>query len=581
MTMSDFSSADVMTAATSVEDVVSQIETTFAQVGSHLGRGHEIFQDLNGGLALLSDELSGAKIEGATTALHDIAAKLTGLAEVLPQESALLGAIGSSANEASNVLKPLVKQIQMVMIIARSARIEAAALDTSQESFLDFTQEAFELAKAVQTSIDGCTDDQQRLMDAINVALTRQREFEGRYRSQLLSVSDELTSAHSGMQGRQADSVRLAELTSASTKRIAEAVGVAIVSLQAGDSTRQRLEHVCRALRIAAGSEPSLIPAGIDMQADKKTARLICQLQVSQLQSSATSFDGDIRDIDRSLKALVADAAEIVGNGRSLYGGDGDMTSFLSTMKQALAQASALISTCESSRQSVEDALAVVEETLAKFRSAITSLAETIVDIILIGMNAGLKAAQLGVKGRAFVVIANELKATADNISAGADLLKPILDNIEGAAGNLKRIRVEGDASKMADLEPSILHAIQETEAGNGQLNQLMGRLVHEGSQFEELMADAQTSLSVLSGKSAALPQVARQLEAANGSAIKMSADEASAIEFVFDDLYAQYTMVSERDVHQKFAQRVGLSSKPAANEPAQGQDSADDVLFF
>src|ERR1700754_4256105 len=208
--MSNGSSAEVMTCASLVEDVVSQIETTFAQVGGHLGRGHAIFQDLNGGLALLSDELSGAKIEGATTALRHIAAKLTGLAEVLPRESALLSAIGASANEASNVLKPLVKQIQMVMIIARSARIEAAALDTSQESFLDFTQEAFELARAVQSSIDGCADDQQRLMDAINVALSRQRDFEGRYHSQLLSVSEELTSAHSGMQGRQADIVRLA-----------------------------------------------------------------------------------------------------------------------------------------------------------------------------------------------------------------------------------------------------------------------------------------------------------------------------------------------------------------------------------
>lgn len=577
--MSNCSPADVMSAVTSVEDVVSQIETTFAQVGNHLGRGHAIFQDLNGGLALLSDELSGAKIEGATTALHDIAAKLTGLAEVLPQESALLGAIGASASEASNVLKPLVKQIQMVMIIARSARIEAAALDTSQESFLDFTQEAFELAKAVQSSVDACTDDQQRLVDAISVALSRQRDFEGRYRAQLLSVSDELTCAHSGMQGRQTDSVRLAESTSASTKRIAEAVGVAIVSLQAGDSTRQRLEHVCRGLRIAAGSEPSLAPAVDDAQIDEQTARLICQLQVSQLKSSATSFDGDIRDIDRSLRALVADATEIVGHGRSLYGGDGDMTSFLSTMKQALAQASALISTCENSRQSVEDALSVVEETLGKFRSAITALAETIVDIILIGMNAGLKAAQLGVKGRAFVVIANELKATADNISAGADQLKPILDNIEGAAGNLKRLRIEGDSSKMSDLEPSILHAIQEIEAGNGQLNQLMARLVQEGSQFEELMADAQTSLSVLSGKAATLPEVARQLEAVNGSPVKLSADEAFAIENVFDDLYEQYTMVSERDVHQQFAQRVGLSQKFAMSEPAQ--DSADDVLFF
>lgn len=579
--MSDCISTDVLTAATSVEGVVSQIEDTFAKVGDHLGRGHAIFLDLNGGLALLSDELSGAKIEGASVALQDIAAKLTGLAEVLPSESALLGTIGRSAGEASGVLKSLVKQIQMVMIIARSARIEAAALDTSQESFLDFTQEAFELAKAVQLSIDACAEDQQRLVEAINIALNRQREFEARYRAQLLSVSVELISAHSGMQARQAQSVRLAELTSASTKRIAEAVGIAIVSLQAGDSTRQRLEHVCGGLRIAADSGPSMVPVVSNAQTNTPAARLICQLQAEQLKSSAASFGNDMGDIDRSLNALVADAAEIVGHGRSLYGGDGDMTSFLSTVKQALAQASTLIGTCESSRKSVDDALSVVEQTLGKFRLAITSLAETIVDIILIGMNAGLKAAQLGVKGRAFVVIANELKATADNISAGAELLKPILDNIEGSAGNLKRLRVEGDPSMMADLEPSILHAIQGIEAGNGQLGQLMARLVQEGSQFEELMTGAQTFLSVLREKSVALPQIARLLETVDGNSINLSHGDACAVEPVFDDLYAQYTMVSERDVHQHFAQRVGLSQKFVINVPAQEQNSTDDVLFF
>jgi hypothetical protein len=39
--------------------------------------------------------------------------------------------------------------------------------------------------------------------------------------------------------------------------------------------------------------------------------------------------------------------------------------------------------------------------------------------------------------------------------------------------------------------------------------------------------------------------------------------------------------MVSERDVHQQFAQRVGLPQKTVVNEPAQEQDSVDDVLFF
>jgi hypothetical protein len=48
------------TAIASIEEVSSNIEATFAEVGGHLGRGHAMFNDLNDGLAALSQELSGA-----------------------------------------------------------------------------------------------------------------------------------------------------------------------------------------------------------------------------------------------------------------------------------------------------------------------------------------------------------------------------------------------------------------------------------------------------------------------------------------------------------------------------------------
>src|SRR5262249_21707835 len=132
--------ADTITeAVTSIEDVSSRIEDTFAQAGNHLGRGHSIFKELNGGLIALSRELSGTEIEGASAALRDIAARLNGFAEALPAESTLLGSLGSSAKEASSLLQPLAKHVQLITIIARSARIEAASLDENRANFLAFT----------------------------------------------------------------------------------------------------------------------------------------------------------------------------------------------------------------------------------------------------------------------------------------------------------------------------------------------------------------------------------------------------------------------------------------------------------
>ncbi|MBR0851346.1 chemotaxis protein [Bradyrhizobium diazoefficiens] len=575
--MSAVPAASLTDAIAAIEDVSSRIEDVFARVGHDLGRGHIIFKELNQGLATLSEELSGAEIEGAATALQEIAARLTELAQALPAEGALLATIGTSTAEASALLKPLFKHIQMITIIARSARIEAASLDGDREGFLAFTQEAYDLGKAVQGSIEGCARDQQRLSEAVANASGRQKEFESRYRDQLISGSAELSSAYSGLRDQRSKSSHLADLARTSTRKIAEAVGGAIISLQAGDSTRQRLEHVCHGLRLSSGSAPGLVP---ELAASDEGARAICQLQSAQLRDAQREFGGDIGQIIRALSDILNDADSVVGHGRALFGGeDGSSSSFLARIKQTLGQASTLIATCESAGRSVDEALAIVEETLAKFRQAIAGLAEATVDITLIGMNAGLKASHLGSRGSAFVVIANELKATADQVSAGAGRLRPVLDGIERAAGELKKLRVQGDPAQLANLEPQILQALREVEAGNDRLGKLMRQLVEEGAEFEGMMNSAQGLMSSLGEASAALPAVGARLDAASAGAGRprpQAQDEA-----MLDDLFARYTMERERDVHREFLQTLGLEPSAATRrvEPAEAAD--DGIELF
>lgn len=561
-------------AIAAVEDVSSRIEDVFARVGHELGRGHIIFKELNQGLASLSGELSGAGIEGAAIALQEIAARLSELARALPAESALLAMIGKSTTEASALLKPLFKHIQMITIIARSARIEAASLDGEREGFLVFTQEAYDLGRSVQGSIEGCARDQQRLSEAVATAFGRQKDFESRYGDQLVAESAELGAAYSGLRDQRSKSSHLADLASGSTRKIAEAVGGAIISLQAGDSTRQRLEHICHGLRLSSVSAPSLIPGPIPTEDGVHAMR---QLQAAQLRDAQREFGGDIGQIIRALSAILNDAGSVVSHGRSLFGDENGSSSFLTRIKQRLAQASALIATCEGAGRSVDEALAVVEDTLAKFRRAIAGLAEATVDITLIGMNAGLKASHLGSRGSAFVVIANELKATADQVSAGAGRLRPVLDCIERSANELRELRVQGDPTQLANLEPQILQALREVEAGNERLGKLMSRLVDEGAEFERLMNSAQGLMSSLGESSASLPAVAARLEIASaGTHRPQPQDEA-----VLGDLFARCTMERERNVHRQFLQSLGLSSIGAARRVEVIGSADDGVELF
>jgi len=260
MSMAPFISTAIETVA-SIEAAGGRIESVFAQAGGDLGRAHAIFGELDAALSSLSQELSGSKIESASDAFRDIAARLRSLADSLPAETALLGGIGESAAQASGLLKELVRLIHNITIIARSSRIEAASLDGDRGDFLSFTQEASDLASSVQQSIAACSKDEEQLAHAIAAALSQQLEFQKRYQAELVSVSGELMSACAEIKHRQIQSARLTELARTSAVRIGGSVGAAIVSLQAGDSTRQRLEHICSGLRRVSGSEAGLVPA--------------------------------------------------------------------------------------------------------------------------------------------------------------------------------------------------------------------------------------------------------------------------------------------------------------------------------
>jgi hypothetical protein len=300
-----------------------------------------------------------------------------------------------------------------------------------------------------------------------------------------------------------------------------------------------------------------------------------------QLRDTERELQQDVGQILRALSAILSDAAGLVGQGRSLYGsGSGDSSAFLVRIRHILAHASTLIRTCESAGRSVDDALLLVEETLRKFRHTIEGLSEAVVDITLIGMNASLKAGHLGRKGNAFVVIANELKATADQMSVAAVRLKPTLGGIEKSAHELRALRVRGDRAQLATLEPQVLDALREIEAGNERLGGLIDRLIREGTEFDSLIGSASQLMTKLSEGAATLAGAADRLEAAGN--IAKTTSLAAADQAVLEDLSLGYTMEREREVHGQLLRSFGLAPKALTKPSAALPEEADDgVLLF
>lgn len=568
-------------AVASIEHASTQIEDVFAKVGRHLGSAHTIFGDLSSRLSQVSDELAGDRSESASIALQGVAARLRSLAEALPAETALLGEIGASSAQTSALLRELVKHVQMVTVISRSSRIEAASLNGNRGDFLNFTQEASDLANSVKMSVADCSKDHQRLSDALDSALAGQSEFERRYRDQLILVSADLIAVYAQIRDRQARSAELTASAGTRTRQIGEAVGSAIVSLQSGDSVRQRLEHIGHGLRKSAQPDAAPPPAGgATFDPAAVASPLILMLQGAQLEETVAGFEADIQGIGRTLATLSAGATSVVDQGRLLLGTEGsDVATALTLMKQKLAEATLLIAGCANAKKVVDHSISVLDEMLRKFHRAISQLGDTVIDITLIGMNAALKAAKLGAEGRAFVVIASELRATADHISAESAALESVLGRMAQSAEGLKALRQDDNSHQVAELETSIIDAIRDIEGSNGRVLDTISHLNKESMRFEGLMIDATSMMSAISKKMGDLPKVAERLQTLDCSLPTIPSADVPGLGDVFDELHATYTMVSERRVHSDFCVRFGLPSQNVEDQLPTSE--ADDVLFF
>jgi hypothetical protein len=109
----------------------------------------------------------------------------------------------------------------------------------------------------------------------------------------------------------------------------------------------------------------------------------------------------------------------------------------------------------------------------------------------------------------------------------------------------------------------------------------MMGNLTRESALFETLVIGANNAMRALGDRFAALSTIASRLEVPNLSIETVSSSEAGHVGELFDDLYLQYTMVRERDVHLKISDRFQLVRKPTAATSEKRDAGVEDAIFF
>lgn len=565
---------------TSLEDHARSVDATFAVAGRDLGRGLNLFDTLKERLTALSGRLSGDRIIAARGALARLADDLRPLRQTLAAETRSLLDIAAHSAAAGQTWEKLVEHIRLITIIAHYARIESISFQGVRSDFGDFANEIFELTTQAQRTIEACARDHARMSKLLAAALASQREFETQYGAALSSLADKLSVTLAEVEARQHSGMTLASEAAARSGKIAMAAGMAIVALQSGDSIRQRLEHATVGLRMVETLEEGGPAQGLPAEALPHARDLLLRIEAAQLEASAATLGEDAAAIEQSLLQLRDDTVDLVDLVRSLHGAGGaDTGSFMAQFGADLAHASVLLGKCNSARAGADQVAHALTALLDTSQQTVDALAATVSNIVLIGTNASLRAARVGSNGRSLVIIAQELKLAADLVASVSRRLPPIFEQMQRAAGELKR-QDRLDAAHFGTLDREMSTALIVVQETASELALELSRLMREGATFGKAFDQARLGFSGAAATGETIGGAAYALAAMASDDHAVPPDMNERVRsWLTGAIWPHYTMAIERTIHLGVIEPVwDLAAQATTAEPAL--DDVDALLF-
>ena len=584
-TMFDQVAGEIATTATAVPRLKAAIadlaamtrptEAVFLAIGQALERAATDLGQMEGDFVELSRRLDADESARLSAALTEAIRQSIGLAGGAAEVAGLLDGLAKAAGAASRPLAVLTSAVAEISALAINAKIQAVQVLSVNANFSVFTTEIGRLGHLAGAAVGLAADHFGTLRAGIGVAVGAVAEFERTdAHRELDAVRQRLEAGLAGLLDRRRRSqTAMAELGERS-RRIAARVAACVTELQINDRTCQRIDHVRRALELLcglledSGAEECAWAAGMAPDRLAALVAAVCRLQASQLDRAVAEYRHGVGRLCESLAALSTEAAALAASARQVFGA-GAGASFVDELQGHADRAAFLLGAYAKAEAQVRS---LVESVSGGFRALVEDM-EAIhsvdADMRVMGLNATLKCGRLGDSGRTLGIIAQELRscgrrteeashAISSTIADAADRAKALVARSETA---------HGEASALVDTVATSMQAL--AALGDGVADGL-ARLETAGASVSTLLADAAGGIQVHHQVGEAAAGVAALLQAA-AEAAGVSTDTAAA---VHDDvrrlLERNYTMASERMVHQLF----GEDASPAEAEGADGIDA-------
>ena len=558
-----------------------EIEAAFLAVGEELGGASALLDRIVAAFEALPRDLDGAEMQEAGARLGRFTGHAHEIAAAFTRERGDVQKLLAAVNAATHPVEDLHRSVRLMGILSVNARIVAAGLADAADQFDVFTTDIAELSKSATAAVVAFADGHAGLAAAVRRAADQFAGFEAAHRERLANLASSLDRGLLAVAERQRSSAERSTETARVSQEMGMRVASAVMALQVGDSTRQRVQHNEEALaRLAAwlaGESPfGLVAAETDRPA---LAAVVVALQQAQLRATVEAFDHETREAEHALVELARDAEAAIADCRRLYGEEGGAP--IAELGIEMREAALLLRDCAREREQLDTLATAVGGMVEVLLGHVEAVQEIEANMRLVGLNAAVKCAQLGPRGAALSVIAAQLRELTGELVPAARAAVTQL----GEAVTIARAFTAGSTGRLAaevgQLEDEATAALGLLEAVDGRLGAALGTLDRDGAEAARLLAMASQGLGRHAGLAEALADIefelARLIPSHQGGAVPPVLAQA------LKALRRGYSMEAERRIHDEIAAALGPmpEESPAVQADPEPEPDLDDVLLF
>ncbi|MBP0616048.1 hypothetical protein [Jiella mangrovi] len=549
-----------------LDGTIEGVEAIFLGIGESLLACLGLLGDMRKAFEAVTEAHAGPEVTSAEAAIDRLVAECLTLLEATRRERALVGDLIRVVSSAGHKIEDLRQTVSMISAIAMNARMIAATIRKHGEMELAvFADDILDSVKRTSVVVDNLTAGQVRLLKLLTAASARSEIFERNFLSATERLQErigaDLAAAVNDRQ-RAAGASTAAEAACAS---LSHQVSEVVSSMQVGDYTRQRLEHVSSAL------------ASLDQAPEAEN--LLLTLQCAQMQGARAKLVEESDSLNEAILVLSGDIDRTFGTLKTQLGGNrraGEPGT--ARLGLDIAQAANELSRSQCEQEHIMALARSIDDDVAAFGAYDGELHRLEFEMRLVSLNMAIGCSRLGTKGVALGVVSRQMREVvggmviqAESVSASLSKLGTLADEL-GAVRQGSADRGIGALVEDAQQARSILSTADERmEAASSVLDSVGRRIVG-------LTDDAGGALGKLSGLVEDLSEVEASLGERMESAETGDPALASTHAEMFAALRRAYTMEAERRIHDEV---LGTASPAPEEEPAQSADDDLDAFLF